>query len=251
MQRADDALGAALAQGERTTSHSTRFGGKDLGAQVQSWSVDRSYATDLPEAMRAFAGSASAQAEFEISGAAVSSDEHLQGRADQSGPQLYSPWAPRSTGDLVRPGQSVVHAAGLGGNDLAVFRGTVRARSAASGSDTVKVTALDGAERLRGPAVLPKPYIGFFRKRPVSSATWCVDELLRQAGLHSSPPARYPEFVEGSRSPSSTRRCTAGSPRPTASRRCCPIRGTTRGPGRTRPTRWRSCPPGWSRAPRA
>jgi hypothetical protein len=197
VQRADDALGAALAQGERTTSHSTRFGGKDLGAQVQSWSVDRSYATDLPEAMRAFSGSASAQAEFEISGAAVSSDEHLQGKPDQSGPQLYSPWAPRTTGDLVRPGQSLVHAAGLGGNNLAAFRGTVRARSAASGSDTVKITALDGAERLRGPAVLPKPYIGFFRKRPVSSVTWCVDELLRQAGLHSSPPARYPEFVEG------------------------------------------------------
>ncbi|MER5756261.1 hypothetical protein [Streptomyces sp. NPDC002088] len=31
----------------------------------------------------------------------------------------------------------------------------------------------------------------------MSSATWCVSELLRQGGLYACPPARYPDFVDG------------------------------------------------------
>ncbi|MFC7217082.1 hypothetical protein ACFQLX_02675 [Streptomyces polyrhachis] len=186
MQPSDDALDEQLDSGERTPVHTTRLGGRDLTGQVQSWQLDRSYATDLPPAMRSFAGSASAQLTVNIGGS-----------GDASAPKLYSPWAAHSTGDMVRPGQSVVHEAGLGTSTRPAFRGTVRSRSAASGTDTVQLTALDGAERLRGPAQLPRPYAGFFLKRPVASATWCVDELLRQAGFHTAPPPRYPDFVAG------------------------------------------------------
>ncbi|UUU22538.1 hypothetical protein [Streptomyces sp. DSM 40750] len=188
MQQADDATESALAAGERTTTHTTRLGGKDVSAQVQSWQVERSYATDLPAAMRAFSGSSAAQLQVQLSGT-----------AGNSAPEMYSPWADRATGDVVRPGQSVVHENGVGGAKLPAFRGTVRSRSATSGTDSVQVTALDGAERLRGPAVLPKPYAGFLWKsgRPVSSATWCVSELLRQGGVYACPPPRYPDFVEG------------------------------------------------------
>ncbi|MPY64461.1 hypothetical protein [Streptomyces spongiae] len=186
MQQADDATESALAAGERTTTHTTRLGGEDLSEQVQSWQVERSYATDLPAAMRAFSGSSSAQLQLQLSGT-----------GGVSAPELYAPWAPRTTGDIARPGQSVVHRGGVGRAALPAFRGTVRSRSAQAGTDTVQVTALDGAERLRGPALLPKPYAGFWWGRPVASATWCVDELLRQAGVHSSPPPRYPEFAEG------------------------------------------------------
>ncbi|MEU6121816.1 hypothetical protein [Streptomyces sp. NPDC047123] len=181
MQRSDEVLDRALSAAERTPAHTTRLGGRDLGGQVQSWKVERAYATDLPEAMRAFSGSASAQLELLIGGT-----------GGIPAPRLYSAWADRLTGDLARPGQSVVHTAGARGRTLPAFRGTVRSRTAASGSDTVTVQALDGAERLRGPATLPRPYHGFYHRRPVATATWCVDELLRQGGIDTCPPPRAP-----------------------------------------------------------
>ncbi|MGW6532057.1 hypothetical protein [Streptomyces venezuelae] len=183
MQRSDEVLDRALTAPERVPAHSTRLGGKEVGPQVQSWKVERAYATDLPEAMRAVSGSASAQLELLLGGA-----EGIPA------PRLYSAWADRLTGDLVRPGQSVVHTAGAGGRTVPAFRGTVRSRTAASGSDTVTVQALDGAERLRGPAYLPRPYHGYMWGRPVATATWCVDELLRQGGIHSCPPPRAPDI---------------------------------------------------------
>ncbi|MHB9752910.1 hypothetical protein ACYBSK_00815 [Streptomyces sp. BYX5S] len=188
MQQADQATEAALGAGERTATHTTRLGGRDVSDQVQSWELERSYATDLPAAMRAFSGSSSAQLQLQ-----------LGGRGTELAPELYSAWADRATGDLARPGQSVVHETGLGGGSdtLPAFRGTLRNRSAASGTDTVQLTALDGAERLRSPAELPRPYTGLYWGRPVATATWCVDELLRQAGFLTSPPARGPQFVAG------------------------------------------------------
>lgn len=183
MQGADDELAEVLAAPERTPSHTTRLGGRELGPQVRSWTVERAYNTDLPEAMRAFSGSAAAQMDVQLSGA-----------DGAPAPRLYSAWAPRLTGDVVRPGQSVVHRTGAGGRTLPAFRGTVRSRSAASGSDTVSVQALDGAERLRGKATLPRPYHGYLYGQPVATATWCVDELLRQGGIHTCPPPRAPDF---------------------------------------------------------
>ncbi|MFJ5225805.1 hypothetical protein [Streptomyces sp. NPDC088400] len=182
MQSSDERLDAALGAPERTPVHSTRLGGKEVGDQVQSWKVERAYNTDLPEAMRAFSGSASAQFEALIAG-----------QGGEPAPRRYSAWADRVTGDAVRPGQSVVHATGVNGRTLPAFRGTVRSRTAASGSDTVTVQALDGAERLRGPASLPRPYHGVMTGRRIASAPWCVDELLRQGGIHSCPPPRAPQ----------------------------------------------------------
>ncbi|MFJ8588050.1 hypothetical protein ACIRD2_25875 [Streptomyces sp. NPDC093595] len=183
MRATDPKLAESLQSGSRVTDHTTRLGGQDVSEQVQSWQLERSYSTDLPDAMRAFSGSSSAQLQLQVSGS-----------GGKSAPALYSPWAPRATGDIARPGQSVVHQYGTDAGVLPAFRGTVRNRSAASGTDSVQLTALDGAERLHGPADLPKPYAGFYWRRPVATATWCVDELLRQAGVHSCPPPRYPEF---------------------------------------------------------
>ncbi|GAA1221454.1 hypothetical protein GCM10009665_09580 [Kitasatospora nipponensis] len=180
MQSDDQPLRSALQAGERSYGHGTRLGGADFSYQVQSWRVDRAYTTDLPAAMRAFTGSSAAQLDLELTGA-----------YGVAAPALYSPWAPRESGDAARPGQSVVQTTSLNtGRQLPVFRGTVRSRSADSGTDTVQITALDGAERLRGPAALPRPYAGFVAQRPIASATWCVDELLRQAGILTCPPVR-------------------------------------------------------------
>ncbi|MFD7539563.1 hypothetical protein [Streptomyces sp. NPDC059819] len=58
----------------------------------------------------------------------------------------------------------------------------------------VKLSALDGAERLRMPARVPQPD-GAFRftggpTRWIASPVWVVDHLLRGAGIHTSPPPR-------------------------------------------------------------
>ncbi|MEU5429026.1 hypothetical protein AB0H73_26015 [Streptomyces olivoreticuli] len=183
MRKASPSLAAALKSGERSPAHSVRLGGRELGAQVASWSLDRSYATDLPDAMQAFSGSSSAQLDIE-----------LTGTGGMTAPALYGPWAPRVSGDVARPGQSVTHQWGLNGDTLATFRGSVRNRSAASGTDTVRLSALDGAERLRMPAQVPRPD-GAFRPsewptRWVASPAWVVDHLLRNAGFHTCPPPR-------------------------------------------------------------
>lgn len=177
--RLSQPIADALKAGDRSASHTTKLGGKSVGPQIQSWSVERSYDTDLPPAMRAFSGSASAQLSLE-----------LGGTGDANAPALYGPWAPHATADIARPGQSVTHSWGMNGTNLPAFRGTVRSRSAVSGTDTVSLTALDGAERLRAPAQLPAPGLGVFGGQTFASTTWCADHLLRSAGFHSCPPPR-------------------------------------------------------------
>ncbi|MET9147297.1 hypothetical protein [Streptomyces sp. NPDC004042] len=183
MKSGGTALAAALAAGERYAHQVTRLGGRDMSRQVESWSLDQTYATDLPPAMRAFNGVSSAQL-----------DLTLTGTGGQPAPALYGPWAPRQTADAVRPAQSVTHAWGISGTALDAFRGTVRARSAESGTDLVRVSALDGAERLRQPAQLPRPdgalASGASWSGWAASAVWVVDHLLRGAGIHTAPPPR-------------------------------------------------------------
>ncbi|MFB6423094.1 hypothetical protein ACFCXC_00470 [Streptomyces microflavus] len=185
MKPTTDAFNAALAAGERYASHVTKLGGRAMGRQAESWSLDRAYATDLPAAMRAFNGVSSAQL-----------DLTLTGTGGQPAPALYGPWAPRSSGDVARPGQSVVHGWGVSSLAPDAFRGTVRSRSAESGTDMVSVSALDGAERLRQPARLPRPdgafntNVGASGTNWTASPVWAVDHLLRGAGIHTAPPPR-------------------------------------------------------------
>lgn len=186
MRPGDTKLSAAMANGERQLAHQTRLGGRDMSGQVQSWQLEQSYGTDLPDAMRAFSGSSSAQLTVA-----------LAGTDNTSAPALYGPWAPRSSGDVTRPGQSAVHRWGVGDSAVPTFRGSVRARSAQSGTDSVDLSALDGAERLRMPAQLPRPSGGIDADTPfgaatnwVASPTWAVDHLIRNAGIHTCPPAR-------------------------------------------------------------
>ncbi|MEV6079612.1 hypothetical protein AB0L80_31550 [Streptomyces sp. NPDC052069] len=80
------------------------------------------------------------------------------------------------------------------GTSLDAFRGTVRSRSAQSGTDLVQLSALDGAERLRQPAALPRPDGALTSTEAiwdlVASPVWVVDHLLRGAGIHTAPPPR-------------------------------------------------------------
>lgn len=170
-------------------SYELKLGGKDMSQSLVSWEVSRSYNTDLPEGMRAFSGSSSAQFKYKIDGV----------QAIKSAPATYGPWAARSTADVTRPNQSVTFKYGYRGSNLASFRGTVRDRSSASGTDEVDATALDGAERLRSAAIVPRPYLTTIWDQFALSPSLVVDNLLRDAGIYSSPPPRYDNllFVSG------------------------------------------------------
>ncbi|MCS7484648.1 hypothetical protein ACFFQW_45215 [Umezawaea endophytica] len=181
MLEADPELTAALGEAERVHTSLTRLGGRDLTDQVTSWSLDRAYDSDLPAPMRATNGSAAAELRLTLSGTDT-----------QTAAQLYSPYAPHATADIARPRQSVLHGWGLAEDALPAFRGLVRDRSADSGTGQVELSALDGAERLRGAARLPVAVS--VNTVPIASGVWIVDSLLRDADIHTAPPPR-PECI--------------------------------------------------------
>jgi hypothetical protein len=177
VQEASPALVSALAEGERQNITTTRFGTRDLTSQVVSWSVDRAYNSDLPAPLRAISGSSAA--EFRAT---------LTGDGTSTAAQLYSPYAPAATADLVMPTRSAVHRWGVGDEALPSFFGSIRDRVADSATGTVELSALDGAERLRDAARLPVAVS--VDSTPISSTVWAVDKLLRDAGIHTAPPPR-------------------------------------------------------------
>jgi hypothetical protein len=174
---ADPTLTAGLAEAERVNTTSTRLGGRDVTEQVTAWSVDRAYDSDLPAPLRATNGSAAAELRLT-----------LAGTEEQSAAQLYSPYAPHATADAARPGQSAMHGWGINGAALPALRGTVRDRAADSRTGRVDLSALDGAEKLRDAARLPA--VISTSGATIASGHWIVDHLLREAGIHSSPPPR-------------------------------------------------------------
>ncbi|WP_440899445.1 hypothetical protein, partial [Actinosynnema sp.] len=177
MLDADPALVAALDAPDRVTTTLTRLGGREVTDRITAWAVDRAYDTDLPAPIRATNGSASAELRLTLSGDGT-----------DTAARLYGPYAPTLTGDLARPGQSVIHGWGVGDGALPAFRGSIRDRSADAVTGLVEITALDGAERLRDAARLPATLST--TGGPIASGTWVVDHLARQAGIYTSPPPR-------------------------------------------------------------
>lgn len=166
----------ALDRGQRTYDLQVRLGGRDVTDEVTAWSVERGSDTSLPEQVAAPTGSAAASASVSLTGAGT-----------QTAAARYSPWAPRSTADITRPGQSAVISWGLAEARLQALRGRVRSVRAHSRSGAADVTVLDGAELMRGKAWLP----------PAATATsvqshvqWVLDHALRECGIYASPPAR-------------------------------------------------------------
>lgn len=164
----------ALEAGERVYDARVRLGGRDVPAD--SWSVDRGYDTGLPDSVAAPVGSTAAQ---------MTAD--LTGEGTQTAAQRYSPWAPRSTADIARPGQSATLSWGVAGQDLQTFRGRVRKVQATARDGSADVTALDGAELLRGRAAVP-PCVG--HTATGIRMPWLVDHALRMSGIYASPPPR-------------------------------------------------------------
>ncbi|GAA2658122.1 MULTISPECIES: hypothetical protein [Actinosynnema] len=177
MLDADPALVAALEAPDRVTTTLTRLGGREVTDQITAWALDRAYDTDLPAPIRATNGSAAAELRLTLSGDGT-----------DTAARLYGPYAPHTTGDLARPGQSVIHGWGVADDALPAFRGGIRDRSADAVTGLVELTALDGAERLRDAARLPATLST--TGGPIASGTWIVDHLARRAGIFTCPPPR-------------------------------------------------------------
>lgn len=166
---------AALQAGERVYDAQIRLGGVDVTDEVSSWSVDRGSDTGLPEQVATPTGSTAAEAKITLDGSGV-----------RTAASRYSPWAPRATADIARPGQSCVLEWGLAEQRLQALRGRVRTVDASSRTGQAHITALDGAELLRGTAWMPPAYTS----SSYIHAQWVVDHALRMSGIYTSPPPR-------------------------------------------------------------
>jgi hypothetical protein len=171
-------LVAALEHGQRTYDLQVRLGGRDVTNEVTSWSVERGSDTGLPAEVATPTGSTAAATSLTLAG---------DGQATAAA--RYSPWAPRVTADIARPGQSCTVAWGLAEERLQSLRGRVRTVRAHSRSGTAEVSVLDGSELMRGRAWLPPAVLGG-SGGSVIHTQWVVDHALRESGVHTSPPPR-------------------------------------------------------------
>lgn len=178
MRTGSPELNAALEAGQRTYDVQVRLGGRDVTDEVTSWSVERGSDTGLPAEVATPTGSTAAAASLSLSG---------QGHATAAA--RYSPWAPRATADIARPGQSCVLEWGLAEERLQSLRGRVRTVKAHSKSGAANVSVLDGSELMRGRAWLPPAVLGG-SGGSVIHTQWVVDHALRESGIYTSPPAR-------------------------------------------------------------
>lgn len=176
MRSADEETQRALDAGERTYGATLRLGGREV--PVTSWTLDRGLETGLPDAIASPMGTSSAQLKADV-----------QGESDQTAAERYSPWAPRLTADVTRPGQSTTFAWGLAGAEDQAFRGRVRSVSASAADGAVDIECLDGAELLRGAASLP-PHAESTNFTGRITPVWPVTHALRQGGIHMTPPPR-------------------------------------------------------------
>ena len=178
MRTGSSELVAALARGQRTYDVQVRLGGRNVTDEVTSWSVERGSDTGLPAEVATPTGSTAAATALTLAG---------EGQATAAA--RYSPWAPRVTADIARPGQSCVLEWGLAEERLQTLRGRVRTVRAHSRSGAAEVAVLDGSEMLRGRAWLP-PSILIGIGNGGTHTQWVVDHALRESGVYASPPAR-------------------------------------------------------------
>jgi hypothetical protein len=171
-------LFAALDSGQRTYDYQVRLGGQDVTAEVTSWSVERGSDTGLPAEVATPTGSTAAATSLTLAG---------QGQATAAA--RYSPWAPRVTADITRPGQSCVVEWGLVEERLQALRGRVRRVSAHSRSGAADVDVLDGSELLRGRSWLPPSVLSGTGNGGIHTQ-WIIDHALRESGVYTSPPPR-------------------------------------------------------------
>lgn len=178
MRTGSPELNAALEAGQRTYDVQVRLGGRDVTDEVTSWSVERGSDTGLPAEVATPTGSTAAAASLSLSG---------QGQSTAAA--RYSPWAPRVTADITRPGQSCVLEWGLAEERLQSIRGRVRTVRAHSRSGVADVSVLDGSELMRGRAWLPPAVLGGSGGSNIHTQ-WVIDHALRESGIYTSPPMR-------------------------------------------------------------
>lgn len=172
----------------------------DLSMAVRSVSTDRDLVTELPDQVRQANGGAAAQATIVFASLLDPGDE----RRDAI--WFFSPHNPESplyrTGATGRDVVARLGAIGAAGPEyLRVITGRSTRIRVDPAVGTVTLTVLDSREKLRGPAQLPtivgrndywngQMVADWRAKNPGLTGQAAIDQLLRQAGIHSSPPHR-------------------------------------------------------------
>jgi hypothetical protein len=164
-----------------------------LTDQVDSVTIDRTLTSDLPDAAQLVTGYAAAEATIVVGD--VTPNTGLASAAAQYSP--YNPASPLYGKQEFAPiAVQLGHRSTAGVETLPAFVGQVREiQSEADG--TITISALDGAEKMRGPATLPVVVADDLTAvgdpngvRPGLNSQWLVDWLARQGGFYASPPPR-------------------------------------------------------------
>jgi hypothetical protein len=163
----------------------------DLSLAADTVTVDRSLNTDLPDSAQLVTGYAAAEATIELG-------DGTDGRSSRSQFSPYDPAGPLYGKQEIRRPVTVRlgHRSTAGPETLPAFSGFLRSvQTHADG--TVTVTALDGAEKMRGAATVPiiaandgAAVASPSGRRPGLNSQWLIDYLARKAGYYATPPAR-------------------------------------------------------------
>lgn len=146
----------------------------DLSGYVESLTIDRSLAGDLPEEVSLVEGAAAASADATLAGTSptggtLASAFHRANTASPlHGKELLSAPITADIGFATATGPQWVRR----------FTGVTRAVRGASGSRTVRLKALDLREHLSWPVTLPI----LERAKMGLNASWVIDEVIRWAG---------------------------------------------------------------------
>jgi hypothetical protein len=163
----------------------------DLTAAASEIVIDRALSTDVPDAAQLVTGYASAEATIRLG-------DGTAGRGARSQFSPYDPAGPLfGKQELRRP--TVVqlgHRTAAGAEVLPAFTGFLRSATTRADGE-VEITALDGAEKMRGIASLPVVAADDATAagnvtgiRPGLNSQWLIDWLARQAGYYATPPTR-------------------------------------------------------------
>jgi hypothetical protein len=165
----------------------------DLTSRVESVTIDRQLATDLPDEVSRVAGYSAADLTVTLSGDPTTEITNAA--------SYFSPF--NTSSPLYgkrRRWRNVQVQMGFGTTFLTVFTGKTTGLTVDSASRTATLTAVDNAETMRGTVDLPmivaddraysNPVTGTIAVRPGLDGAWVVDYIARRCGYFASPPAR-------------------------------------------------------------
>lgn len=156
----------------------------DLSARIESLTITRQLASDLPDEVAGVAGYSSAQLDVVLAGDPTT-------EADNA----WSYFSPFNTASALygkrRRWRTCQVQLGFAGTTLPAFTGKTTSLKVDVASRSATLSALDNAETMRGPVDLPVVVADNKGDvRPGLPASWVIDYIARACGYYATPPAR-------------------------------------------------------------